>query len=366
MSSEAPASEAAPTGCDSVGVPAGSSVPVLKSTLSVGESLLPDRSEQGASSLAYYTKCVDSAVHDYLCESLKASEVIEKVRALDTPIFADVFVLRSIQHVIPMGEAKQADVAQLLTIAYDSRIFSRQQCTRAFEKLLQQAVGFKQAVDGSIEEALFAFFTAAADDGWVEPSFLSKLPEYFVKNLPPLIRDADPVLAYNEERLRKYKQACVQVVEEALAEGSSDTVVDFLQTNAGQNATKGAQACGSNPASGAPGGMPPPPPATVIVPPITNELIKHEFVRRLLANGLSSNSPTEREMVSKMLSELYGLYLSPDDVQLGVVRLLASLSDLVLDCPDASTSLSKFISLPLDDIGPPRPGPEVLKDLDVH
>lgn len=65
--------------------------------------------------------------------------------------------------------------------------------------------------------------------------------------------------------------------------------------------------------------------------------------------------PSHREMTSILLSDMYGVILSQDDIASGFDSLLESLSDLVLDNPDAATALGNFIARAVaDDCLPPR------------
>ncbi|XP_067132995.1 programmed cell death protein 4-like [Centruroides vittatus] len=65
--------------------------------------------------------------------------------------------------------------------------------------------------------------------------------------------------------------------------------------------------------------------------------------------------PSHCEMTSILLSDLYGQILSQENIAKGFDTLLMSLSDLVLDTPDAPTVLGNFIARAVaDDCLPPK------------
>lgn len=47
--------------------------------------------------------------------------------------------------------------------------------------------------------------------------------------------------------------------------------------------------------------------------------------------------PSQREMTSVLISDMYGPILKCDDIAAGFSALLENLSDLILDTPDAAT-----------------------------
>ncbi|XP_054709294.1 programmed cell death protein 4-like [Uloborus diversus] len=65
--------------------------------------------------------------------------------------------------------------------------------------------------------------------------------------------------------------------------------------------------------------------------------------------------PSQREMTSVLLSDMYGQILLQEDIALGFDQLLQNLSDLVLDTPDAPTVLGNFVArVVADDCLPPK------------
>ncbi|XP_037077091.1 programmed cell death protein 4-like [Pollicipes pollicipes] len=67
------------------------------------------------------------------------------------------------------------------------------------------------------------------------------------------------------------------------------------------------------------------------------------------------HKPSHREMTSVLLSDLYQECLTQTDICRGFDALLASLPDLVLDCPEASDILGNFMARCVaDDCLPPK------------
>lgn len=58
-------------------------------------------------------------------------------------------------------------------------------------------------------------------------------------------------------------------------------------------------------------------------------------VLELLINISMDHKAAHREMASVLLSDLYGKVLSMEDISKGFDEVLGSLSDLVIDTPDA-------------------------------
>jgi len=67
------------------------------------------------------------------------------------------------------------------------------------------------------------------------------------------------------------------------------------------------------------------------------------FVKKSIATALEKQA-YERELVSQMLSTLYGKTISAEKMEAGMQRTLNSLEDLSLDTPDAVEVVSKFIA----------------------
>lgn len=67
------------------------------------------------------------------------------------------------------------------------------------------------------------------------------------------------------------------------------------------------------------------------------------------------HKPSNREMTSVLLSDLYQHFLTERDMERAFDKLLANLPDLVLDTPDAPTILGNFIARSVaDDTLAPR------------
>jgi hypothetical protein len=78
-----------------------------------------------------------------------------------------------------------------------------------------------------------------------------------------------------------------------------------------------------------------------------------DFVRKSLSLSMEKQ-PYERELISKLLSGLYGQSLTPRSISEGFQAALDSLEDTVLDAPLAGEMLGKFIARAiLDEIIPP-------------
>lgn len=81
--------------------------------------------------------------------------------------------------------------------------------------------------------------------------------------------------------------------------------------------------------------------------------IHQEFVKKAIIFAMEKQ-PYERELISKLLCELYGKVITPEKISHGFQRTLDSLEDIVLDVPDASDMLAKFLARAIvDEIVPP-------------
>ncbi|XP_017776222.1 PREDICTED: programmed cell death protein 4 [Nicrophorus vespilloides] len=67
------------------------------------------------------------------------------------------------------------------------------------------------------------------------------------------------------------------------------------------------------------------------------------------------HKPSHREMTSVLISDLYGHIFTESDITKGFENLLANLTDLIIDIPDASTVLGNFMARAIaDDCIPPK------------
>ena len=63
---------------------------------------------------------------------------------------------------------------------------------------------------------------------------------------------------------------------------------------------------------------------------------KPKIVRMAVTLALDRHNP-QREMISRLVSDLYGCVLSREDIAISFNELLSSIDDLLLDTPDAHT-----------------------------
>jgi programmed cell death protein 4 len=69
----------------------------------------------------------------------------------------------------------------------------------------------------------------------------------------------------------------------------------------------------------------------------------HRLVTLALSLALERHNP-QRELVSRLISDLYSRVLTRDDIARGLDDLLATLDDVVLDTPDAHVLLGQFMA----------------------
>jgi len=63
---------------------------------------------------------------------------------------------------------------------------------------------------------------------------------------------------------------------------------------------------------------------------------RHKITKLAVVLALDRHNP-QRELISRLISDLYSALLSQDDIARGFAELLVSLDDLQLDTPDAHT-----------------------------
>ncbi|XP_076460642.1 programmed cell death protein 4-like [Babylonia areolata] len=84
------------------------------------------------------------------------------------------------------------------------------------------------------------------------------------------------------------------------------------------------------------------------------EHLKRRMVEFLISKALD-HKDHHRELTSVLISDLYGKVLNTDHLMEGFDDVLTRLSDLVIDTPDASTVVGKFIARAVaDDCLPPK------------
>lgn len=328
------------------------------SNLSIAFTTLPGQPKHPISVFVQHS----SQIMEEFLKTNDSAKAVESLRKLDCNLYQDLFVVKAILAVLEETDELQSRVASFITVAYDAKLISRPQVTRAFEKLIQSAQALHDNIK-DVEERLFNFFATAVDDQVVDKDFILRLPEGFLKNLGPITRENEPYLQSNLELLSKYKQLCADFMPEFYNSGDAETVRDFfrtIRTKLFPDADAVEEEKPQKPArvqtEETPAALDDSPTDSAVIPPLTRDRLRHEFVRRLISTSLGQQN-VHREMVSKALSDLYGTSaddLSPDDIQLGVLRTLAYVSDLSLDAPSASEMLSSYIvRMSVDDILPP-------------
>lgn len=81
--------------------------------------------------------------------------------------------------------------------------------------------------------------------------------------------------------------------------------------------------------------------------------IYEQFVKKSVTIAFEHNS-FEREQISKLLSNLYNDVIPPEKFTIGFQLCLDSIEDLILDTPDATEVLAKFLARAIvDEIVPP-------------
>jgi len=79
----------------------------------------------------------------------------------------------------------------------------------------------------------------------------------------------------------------------------------------------------------------------------------HQFVKKAIVMSMEKGS-YEKELVSKLLSVLYGKELPPAKISEGFQCVLDAIDDIVLDSPDAVDLASKFLARAIvDEVVPP-------------
>ncbi|CAG9772476.1 unnamed protein product [Ceutorhynchus assimilis] len=82
--------------------------------------------------------------------------------------------------------------------------------------------------------------------------------------------------------------------------------------------------------------------------------LRDVFVQQAVEIAMD-HKPSHRELTSVLISDLYGYVLTESDIVKAFENLLANLSDLILDIPDAPIVLGNFVARAIaDDCIPPR------------
>lgn len=84
-------------------------------------------------------------------------------------------------------------------------------------------------------------------------------------------------------------------------------------------------------------------------------LNRRDVLVQLAIEIAMDHKPSHREMTSVLISDLFGHVINEYDITKAFENLLANLSDLILDIPDAPTVLGNFIARAIaDDCIPPK------------
>jgi len=273
---------------------------------------LPDKIGKAKMEYREFTQKVREIITEFFSCGVIA-ETVEALRSLGSPSFHDYFPYIAIRLSLDGTDAEQQKTAELLTVLCDSKVLSRTHLSRGFEKLIQSTEDFLLDVPDASDRVM-TFFVCASEDGLVDHQFILRLPEPFLESLMPTAQD-DVSIQNQLTQLKTFKTACTYFEGDFFNSGDIREVQLFLSEHP--------------------------------------KHFHHEFVKLLLKSSFD-RSDWEREMVSKTFSECFGSSLSPDAVLLGFSRLLASLDDLALDCPDASVYFSKFVvRAVIDEVLPP-------------
>lgn len=82
---------------------------------------------------------------------------------------------------------------------------------------------------------------------------------------------------------------------------------------------------------------------------------RRDFLVQVTIEMAMDHKPSHREMSSVLISDLFGHCITESDITKAFENLLANLSDLILDLPDAPTVLGNFIARAIaDDCIPPK------------
>jgi len=84
------------------------------------------------------------------------------------------------------------------------------------------------------------------------------------------------------------------------------------------------------------------------VPELNLGETQYQFIKKALARGLEKQA-YERELISKLISAVYGTAIDPAKIAEGFQAALDSIDDLSLDTPDAVDVLSKFLARAIVD-----------------
>eukprot|EP00923_Selenidium_pygospionis_P053482 GHVN01092687.1.p1 GENE.GHVN01092687.1~~GHVN01092687.1.p1 ORF type:complete len:497 (+),score=100.16 GHVN01092687.1:224-1714(+) len=248
--------------------------------------------------------------------SLESAEVVSSLKQLGHNECHDLFVAKAVEMSFDHSNAVQQSTAELLTLLVDAHLVSKPQYRWGFEKLVEKFESLQLDVP-DVCDRICMFLDCAVLDGIIEGGYMSKLPVQLLMGIKSEGNDEvkDIIASLNELKSKLFV-----------------FLVDFFN-GASVDETRAFIADQKHPE------------------------LKHEFVRQLLKQAITDKTDREREMVSRVLSDLYGKGddgLNMNDIELGFARLVGCTDDLTLDCPHYSEVLAKFIVRGVvDEIVPP-------------
>eukprot|EP00914_Ancora_sagittata_P004477 GHVO01009667.1.p1 GENE.GHVO01009667.1~~GHVO01009667.1.p1 ORF type:complete len:503 (+),score=81.64 GHVO01009667.1:23-1531(+) len=263
---------------------------------------------------------IESIIDEFLVVE-STFDVEAALRDLRSTHYYDLFVYKLLRTALDHSLELQSRTAVLISSLYAAKDLTKQHVYRGLEKLIQIIEDLEIDVPNAADRILF-FIDCVVEDQILSNVVYYRLPETFIRLLPQEVVEKSETLKNQSKRLR------------ALREKIEDHLLDFFNSGS-------ANEC------------------STFLKELPNDLrpYKFEYVKHLVRASLSKTD-TEREMVSQALSTLYGVVetnqLHPDDIQLGLCRLLGTIEDLSLDNPQASDCVSKFLCRSIvDEIIPP-------------
>jgi hypothetical protein len=273
-------------------------------------------------SLQEFQAKVDSILKEYFASN-EASEAAISLAELDSARMMDEFVARAVRAALEARGTTDAKnmTSVLFTLMHARQLLDSSQLARGFEKLAVSWDDLALDLPG-VHVDIMLFVNRAITDGCLDETYVSRLPEPFLRALADTFAGAGVDEAVEELRrilpeIQSYKQAAERVAQDAVA-GASDSEVQAAVEDLGSGH------------------------------------LRHEVVRKLVIASLSRGE-RERKMIARTLSSLRSNgTLSEENVSVGLTRVVASLDDLVLDYPEAGQHVRKFWAWAvLEELVPP-------------
>eukprot|EP01069_Polyplicarium_translucidae_P006225 Polyplicarium_translucidae@DN2925_c0_g1_i1.p1 len=249
------------------------------------------------------------------------ADVESSLRDLGCPRFHDLFVCKATRMAFDHSPRLQQRTAVLISSLAAAHLVTKNHLYRAMEKLIQSVEDLKIDILDAADRLMF-FIDCFVEDALMDQDIYFRLPQSFLRHLSDPTIDASRTLKEQITRLSELKTKIEDFEIDFFSSGSADETAKFLAEIG-----------------------------------LSVRHCRHEFVKHLVKASFSKTD-REREMVSQVMSSLYGVeredQLHPDDIQLGFSRLLGSLEDAILDAPSASELMSKFLCRAVvDEIVPP-------------